>query len=246
MNKLEMANILALVVTLIALILSIWQLLQARDQTNKLHEIHNSLSTRYIAPFPEYMSEVIKRIEQARTDVQIMVEFPAHCCFTDRESWLKYNYVIQQKREKGVLFDLTCPIESRRRAYSYEELSIVDGIWKEWKKKPKYRERLMKILPAGSNIDSLSIDDLVDTLENYDKKVLKDVFAGADVKELDRFMPLYFWIVDGEVAIFAFSVFGEETKGYGFFTSDQRFIKALIDIKSRYRSQKQLAMPQDA
>jgi hypothetical protein len=111
-----------LLLTLVALSFAIYQAYQSREQSKKL-EGHNaalamiteSLTTRYIGPFPEYMQEVITTLESAKKEITIVSTQPSPGYFSDPKMWIAFSQVLQRKSREGVAIRVLWSYSSEER-----------------------------------------------------------------------------------------------------------------------------------
>jgi hypothetical protein len=82
-----------------------------------------------------------------------------------------------------------------------------------------------------------SEDEFLKTIAVSNKEALNEHFGGADKCETSLVMPLYFWIVDEEVAVFSLRRFPKAgaVEEWGFQTRDGPLVEALKGIFDQYR-----------
>lgn len=97
---LQLLNIVASVLTIVALGIAAWQTYEARKQTKALQEIHQSLTTRYLGPYPEFLSTIIPILESAKTSLIILTHCPAYAGFTNPDQEQIARQVIERKLGK--------------------------------------------------------------------------------------------------------------------------------------------------
>jgi len=121
------------------------------------------------------------------------------------------------------------------RRHSARNAQFPPQNWNRWLDDGDNRKRVAAFLQShGAESQSLTQQNLVSTLENYDQTVQKQVFLGADIRETDADMPLLFWIADSERAVLVIQTYGGEQES-AFETTDLRLITALQSIAARYR-----------
>lgn len=233
------ATVIGMTFTIIALTLALIQLRDARIQTSNLVRIRESLSTRYIAQFPEYVPAIVELFEQARTEILIVCDVPTYGFLSDRTTWLKYRQALETKIENDVIVKIECLSESRMTDLVNEQFNLSAEDFTEWKNVDTNREKLEAFLrydyPSWT-LSELALDDFLGLVASYAARTTEASFAGALVQELNFNMPLYFWIVDRTQAIFAIPTFAQRDFGftYGFYTSDTRLVGALLALAELY------------
>jgi hypothetical protein len=204
-------------------------------QLSELDTIQAAISTRYLSEFPNFIPDIVNLIRGARADVRIFCDIPAYGQFTARTDWIQYSHAIEDLKE-NVSINLTC-LNPERRISAYREQFLQKLHWEEWRDSLDNRGKLKALLKANKSelgVDSLTEETFVKFLEDTNKLMLRGAFARAELREIEFFMPIYFWLVDGTKAIFSVPAFSGGHTEYGFFTTDQKFIAALADMRERY------------
>jgi hypothetical protein len=236
--------------TLASLIIACWQIYAARKQTKNLEQIQESISTRYIGDLTRYYPEVISLIEDARKTVVIFCDYPAYGCFTNSRYWRAYYNTLMEKQEKGkVRISLTCPKLPVRHDNDETEYfpNVTEEIWSEWKTDNRHNLKmfLLNTPDKQQNISHSNVEKLIDNLSRdrffemlllADKWMLKNCFDEEDEQFIESSPPIDFWVVDGMSAIFALTNYKEGMSQYGFKTTDQKLIDALLKTKDYYLS----------
>jgi hypothetical protein len=213
----------------------LWHLIEIRRVLREARTLKESLSTRYIGPFPKYYPDIANLLDGANEEIIIFCDFPAYAGFSDSRTWLRYRQTIERKLDEGLKIELTCLGEEFRSKCLNEQLLEANQQWDEWKQEPRNRKRVQALLGSHRTpvtIDELSKQQLLEMLADEDRQALDVTFLKATVKEVDVYMPMYFWLIDRQRAIFAIPSLYE--KEYGFSTIDQKLIGAFIDMRDRY------------
>jgi hypothetical protein len=236
MNFLTLLNLL----NVIAFMFAIWQLLlarrqmnDARDQANRLNEIHDSLSTRYLGRFPDYLKKITEVIESAKSEIVIFCDYPAYGCFSDHENWHRYKSALVDKPDRGVQISLTCPDKAHRSQSSHEQFASAQGSWESWKAEEKNKAKLRFLFGSKRDLTRITPEEFLQSLEREDTLMLEELEDKIEVKQLEAFTPLHFWVADGRSAVFAIASYSDNVSN-GFYTTDLKLIGAFYDIKARY------------
>ena len=230
------ADTLAMLLALGALGLGVYHERQLRSALSELTNVQRALSTRYLGTFPRFLRDIVNEINHAQDSIVISCDFPAYGCFSDPRVALEYKHALEKRAADGVKIELICLDAATRRRYAREQFT--EETWQQWQRDPRARERLVEFLKKRHITDTpeVSIDAFMKELETIDESYLKDVFAGS-VQEISVGLPVYYWIVDSQSAIFAISAMSD-TEGweeYGFITADHALIQAFQEMRARYR-----------
>jgi hypothetical protein len=209
------------------------------DLTTSTKRLEGQLSTRWIGVFPDYLPQIVDLVGSATESVVIFCDFPAYGEFTKWDTYGKYAEVI---REKGPLVSLLCLDEDKRRALAEQQVSTGGG-WESWRS--AHEVQIGEYLADQEHDDdpkTISRQRLVSLLCAGDARALRDEFGAAEKWTTSLVMPLYFWIVDNEKAVFGLAPFVQEKAlEVGFRTVDGNLIGALNGIFSRYKEESQKA-----
>lgn len=255
-----------LIVTFIAFGIAVWQtwaarsqLKEARKQTEELrnvigeiNQVKLSLSTRYLGAFPEFITNIIELIKEAKSEIIICCEFPTYGFYSAHRYWRAYRSALEDRMVDGIVVELIIPSSSERKSLNDKDFEFDEDEWRQWKitEKKEAIEDLLGITRENTSVDKLQKQRFVELVEVADQYVLQDTFRRARVIEIIFHSPISFFIIDGKRAIFSFSSTGllrargiisphniteKATTSYGFATSDQGFIRALLELRDRYK-----------
>jgi hypothetical protein len=207
-----------------------------QTQTSALDEVRGSLSTRYVGQFPEYYPEIVELLNRAKREIVIFCDFPAYASFTDPQTWLDYEQTLERKTQReGVTLSLTCLNQRNRSMALQEQFFDPQNDWNAWKEDEN--EKLRRFLSSrrgARSVDELTKEEFVKMLEAVDRHSLEDTFERADVRQLDCYIPIFFWLTDGIRAVFAIPGSAQRAVEYGFSTTDQKLISAFLDMREHY------------
>lgn len=229
------ADTIAVLVAAGALALGVYHEKQLRITLTELANVQRTLSTRYLGPFPRFLPAIAQEIQRAQERVDIFCDYPAYGFYSDGRSAREYRHALEAKASESVVIDLTCLNADLRHRYEREQYS--DAIWTSIMASPFEKRKAEEFIRSRSNTDAIACtrDAFIEALDDVDTAFLRDVFMRR-AREIQLDIPLYFWIVDERVAIFAVPT-SPETKGweeYGFVTSDFRLIQAFLEMRNRY------------
>lgn len=243
-------SVIGLIVALIALIVGFWHVYEIRDQVKELKKqteqaqahtksldiLRRELPTRYIGQFPDYLQQIIDLMNRAEKEIVIFCDFPAYGSYSSPKRFVKYRQKLEDKLADNVPIQLTCLNTAGRMKVTRKQFSRQP--WDEWIKDPKNDEQLKWFLKHHDKSNELAEDEFISLLEEDDAGMLKIMRgSGAQVCEVNRDIPLYYWLVDNQEAIFAIIVLSERAIEYGFRTTDQQLINALSEMRQQYLQQ---------
>jgi hypothetical protein len=202
--------------------------------------LEGQLSTRWIGTFPDFLPRIAELIGTAEKNVVILCDFPAYGEFSAPEAYARYAEVIRKKAHLPI--ELLCLDDDPRWESIREQLS--KGGWESWRSSNQslIRNYLTARGRDSSEASVIDLDDLVELLGTGDEGAMKEDFAATRKWVTTLVMPIYFWIVDGERAIFSLAPLmdpGEGDLEVGFQTLDRSLVNALEGIFLRYRDASQ-------
>jgi hypothetical protein len=234
-------------VTVLTVALSLIGFRSARSQVRELGEIRQSLSTRYIGQFPDYIPEVVDLIKTANKEILIAYGQVTFGLFSWREQWLEYRTALEQKLQEGITVDLLCLDDTQRKTHQMEQFSLDKMPWDQKINDAQFKERLQILEKHYStkNVAHLDRDAFLAVLEDEQKRVLNNEFRTAIITEIDVPFAMHAWVVDSRRAIFTVPNFAEGPSELGFSTSDVGLIKAIESIHLRYKNRRVVPRPNE-
>lgn len=229
-----------LILTIIALSLSIWQLIKANKQTSVLTNIKKSITTRYIDEFPYYFPQIISMLAEAKTSIVIACDLPCYASFSDRINWIDYKHILETKAHKSISINMLYYNESLRNFLLMEQYSEIRTNWDIWKDDINNKNKVLQYLKSMNSkatINSFRFTDFLELLEKENTETIKTFSNHIKMQEIDTNMPIFFWIIDGKQAIFAIPSNSKNFKTYGFITSDPRLIETFHTIIKGFYSE---------
>jgi|ERR1043166_821657 hypothetical protein len=206
---------------------------QAQAHARALDVLRRELPTRYIGQFPDYLQEIVNLFDKAEREIVAFCDFPAYGSFTSPKKFLKYRQKLEQKLADNLPVQLTCLDKSGRMKVTRKQ--FLRKPWNQWTADPQNKDQLEWFLKHHDKDTKVSEEEFISLLEEDDGGMLQIMRgAGAKVFEVNKDMPLYYWVVDNQEAIFAIIVLSERAVEYGFRTSDQKLINALNEMRQQY------------
>lgn len=205
------------------------------DLSASTERLEEQLSTRRIGKFPDFMPKIVELLRSATESVVIFVDFPAYGEFSKPEAFKEYAEVIEVKSS---LIQLLCLDDDARRKLTTDQVS--NHPQDDWKGSNEDRIReFLDFHDSPYEFETLERDAFVQLLAAGDTNTLNEEFGAAERWVTKAAMPLYFWIVDDEEAVFALAQLEPDALEVGFRTSDADMIGALKGIFERYKGMDQ-------
>jgi hypothetical protein len=227
-------------------IISILQFRQAKQQTKDIQKINDSLTTRYLTTFPDFLPQVVTLINSTQKHLEIVVDVPGYGILSKHDEFVEYETAIKRRLSKNIPVKIVF-LNKERRKESFSELFPAEGQdWDAWRNKQENQIKLHDFFAhEGDNkfdneidrksfIDNTTRDQLEAALENAYQRVCTNAFRTANKVEVNEQLSFHFWISDGQSAVFTIPSFSPNDKAQGFTTSDPRLIAALTNIVERY------------
>ena len=225
---------------LAAIILAFIHARHLRNSLNRLEEVRRALPTQHLSKFPEFLDDIVKLVEGAKHKIVIFCDYPGYGVFSNSDAFLAYTHALEERSSKGVRIRLACLDAPLRHAKANEEFARGKE-WERWLKDKVHVNRATKLLTrhrSTTNPSAVSREEIVELLGKEDERVLADTFAApAKVSFVKVGVPLYFWLVDGNRALFALPGFREKAVEHGYSTHDPHLIEGLLEIRERYVSE---------
>lgn len=225
------------VLTIVALFLAWIQLVEARQQTLQLKAIQESLSNRFLASFPRYIDEITSLIDAANRSLVVFCDVPAYGGYSASSASLAYQQAIRRAAERNVDVTVACYDSVSRKAFNRKQFEQELKDWAETTKVDTERvrlERLLKATASSVKLDALTGDQFIDLLDEQDVAFLNTLGKLVRLVECPTLMSIYFWIRDGQEAVFAVPSSTHESEEYGFKTEDARLVASLLELNRRY------------
>jgi hypothetical protein len=208
-------------------------------QTRALNDIRegsqhilDKLSTRYIGQFPDFIENICICLEEADNEIIIACDVPTYGVFSNYTKSSEYIDILHKKKRKGIPVQIIVQTEEEREwVYSkqFEKKS-----WKELSDDPSFMGKLASFQLGEYINDINSIKSLEKKLKDVHNRTFDDASFGSEKHECSLRMPVYFWIADQRIAIFATPSWEGESSEHGFETRDVSLIRALLSIRQSY------------
>jgi len=225
-------------VALAGIVVSFLLGLQMRERVGN---IEAAQSTQFVGQFPHYTEELLDALSGAREKITIMCDYPAYGAFSDPEGFLKYRQMLESKLQDDVEITIVCFDEQQRTTVAKNQFrpagsTAPDEDWEKTKGDPQFRKKLERYLAIQSAKEppgEIGLERFIEILEDEDKRTLQ-LMPLAKKREVNAYVPLFFWIIDDEKAIFSIPDFPAEGKSTGFATKDPKLLQALAGVAERF------------
>lgn len=217
--------------TIIALLLSIYQLYQADKTEKEIKGISESISTRYVDTFPRNMPEITNLIGTTKNSLLIVTDVAAYAQYSGPGAFDEYNSVLHRlaSPDKKIDIKLLCYDSETESVYREKQFGIKNE--EEFKKLQDTEMYKAWIRHRGGKNPPQSVKDFYDLLHERNRTFLNDLSdRNVKIKVTKKELPVFLWIVDGKEAIFSFYNYGKSPREVSFRTIDQNLIKKLQEI----------------
>lgn len=221
----------------VAIFLSFKQSKRVNRQINLARETAEALSTKFIGEFPNYNKNIAKLVSQARKKVDLFYDVPGYGLVSDHDSAVDIIREVVTKIRKDNEVSVSISVYTSRmiKKVIFEQLSDVN--FDEWKKSESVRPKVIQFLKNyadGISLSELTMESYIEYSAKEHERILNTDFKGAEINLIDELIPIYFWMIDEEQAIFSIPSYSEGISEHGFMTKDNPLISALTKMKERY------------
>jgi hypothetical protein len=188
----------------------------AAGTVDGLIELKQQLSTKRLDEWPHFMRDISKLMKLAKKEIIIFCDFPAYGAVNSPRDYRRYLETIDHLR-RDVDIKLLCLDEETRGKLARDFYADA---------------RNRKITSRYE-----SPEYFLEKIQCLNNRALRRQFNDAETHETSFVMPLYFWIVDSEFAIFSIKrkFKNADVIEVGFQTSDRPLVEALSAIFEEYR-----------
>ena len=179
-----------------------------------------SMSTEYIAEFPDNMEEINRVVSSAKRELDIMVDVPGYGQYSRPEISDLYMQALRKLRPdvtiKMLIYDENSVRESRRRQFAGREFS-------DLMKNKRFKHYFHDVWPTLGEPNSKEefMDKLQQKQRDYEKSLLE---KQIDIKHVSGRLMFYLWLADNQEAIFSFQNNSKEEHEISFRTRDGTLI----------------------
>jgi len=221
----------------IAIFLSYKQSKRVNRQIKLARETAEALSTKFIGEFPNYNKNIAKLISQAKKKVDLFYDVPGYGLVSDHDSAVDIIREIVTKIRKNNEVNVSISVYTPRmiKKVIFEQLSDTD--FDEWKESENVKPRIIQFLKNytdGISLSELTMESYIEYSAKEHDRIVNTDFKGAEINYIDELIPIYFWMIDKEQAIFSIPTYSEGISEHGFMTKDNPLINALTKMKERY------------
>lgn len=226
------------VIGLIIAIIAIWQATkhakELKRQTQGFQKVVESISTKYINNYPNYIKEITELISTAEKDILIVTADITKGVVASHTDWIKYIQSLSNKLEtQNVRLKILTYDRSRRSEHQNERIL-------DWEKFQKNNEqKITQFSKYRKYSDPISkVDIFLKELEALNNEITNFTLKHGEFEETNTPLTLYFWIVDDKEAIFVIPSINTDDNEVAFRTKDPRMILALKNIGSNFNNLK--------
>tara|TARA_B100000678_G_C18090823_1_gene454679 strand:+ start:126 stop:845 length:720 start_codon:yes stop_codon:yes gene_type:complete len=230
---LDVLEVLAPPITIIALILAIWQTGQSITATRELASIKKSLSTQFLGDFPSFNDDIADLLSSAKVSILIFCDLPGYGLISKPNSWHEISSIIE-KKSKNTRINCELTVYDPNRIEQMLTIQIKkEGGAKSLFSDPEFGKKAQAGLAKVGEV--VTPENYLELSLRKHEEILDYIFTSCDVKRTDKEMPFYFWMIDEREAIISIPTYSDKVSEYGFRTRDLSFINALLDIRKKVR-----------
>src|ERR1051325_10025570 len=98
-SKRKVFDIVSLALAVVALVIAIVHLTELDKTVQRLENIQDGLSTRYLGNYPAFFRQIVKVVGSAQKNLVIVCDFPAYGSFSEPSTFEDYSYAIKKRRQ---------------------------------------------------------------------------------------------------------------------------------------------------
>jgi hypothetical protein len=232
--------------TVLALFLSIFQLIQASCGARDIRQIANSVSTRYEDVFPNNMPEIIELINRTEHSLTIITDVAAYGHYSSPPNSARYIQALESVNypDRNIRIEILCYDSETAHKKLADQFAITD--FEVYKSKKENQETLMTYAKWHNGKVLQNAGEIYDAIIQADDALLISLKSNAvtRVKTTSNDLPIFMWIRDDKEAIFSLHNYGQSPREDSFRTTDERFIARLKAIaKAEFEEPKQISSP---
>jgi hypothetical protein len=206
---------------------------ETKQLAAELGVIQKAISTKYLGPFPQFLGQIIRVINNSHDKMTISCDFPGYAKFSAPEPAAEYLEALDKALQRNPLItiDVLCLEPTARTIHRNKQFSPGwIAIQKNRNDASNYLTRVKASDPGNPTLESFTT-----ALNEADEAVLRRPSFKAAQPRVSDHMPIYFWIGENE-AVFSIPTFSQSDE-HGFYTSDPLLIVGLLEMHERYRTE---------
>ena len=229
-----------LALTVIALAASLFQWREANRQAQTLSLISDSLSTKYLGAFPDYLPQVSGLLAKATSEILIVSTTPVHGIYSRYDQWLAIRHALETAlASTNVKVKCIFSDAAHYSAMLDGQFRTAERDWENWRLDPNEKARIITLFrkygkEAVKDVSGLEFRDFIETQKKSSEIELETTYKGAEILRIPHNLPLSMWIVDRKEAIFTAATTVPVYFAEAFWTADARLIAALLNISKEY------------
>lgn len=238
-------------------VVTIFAWADAREQLKEITLIEKSLPTRYIQSFPNHLRDIIRLIENAKVSFVILTDCVDYGSFSNSEYYERVIESIETLHKRvGVKVEIrVCgPPQAISRCSEFrrhwEDSENNPHKWEKLLHSSRFHRRFSHFMARfgdrikmNIDIESCKRDQFVEMMRRWHsieatRLETADYEAKVNVYKNLQYMPgVFFWMRDGEDAIFVLSHTGSGKQGMAFQTHDERILNILKGVWKNVKSE---------
>jgi hypothetical protein len=221
--------------TVLALLLSIFQLIQASCGAQDIKLIADSVSTQYVDIFPKNMPEIIKLINRTEHSLTVITDVAAYGHFSSPPNSANYVRALEALNDpdRNIHIEVLCYNPTKAREKLVEQFGIQDFEAIKFETFKKENKTYKTYLSRHNGEEPQSAGALYTQIIQAGDALMKNLIKSnstTTVKTTSEDLPIFMWIRDDKEAIFSLHNYGQSPREDSFRTTDARFIARLKEI----------------
>lgn len=241
---LDVGTVVMQAITVVSLFIAFYQVAdaskqkrEARDQSEKLKRIADSLSTKYIGRFPDYIDEIEGVIERAEHELLILSTLPLIGAVRAPEKWWRLGRALDGRLHGTRRIPVKAVFADARTRPDFFRQMFREAVetWPTWIARPENRTRIDDFAGRFECATPIATaDDYLAALECAVRLALERTYKGAEIFEMGTTTTLSLWIADSSEAVLAIRTFAARDDSHAFLTADTQLVQALRAIHAEH------------
>jgi hypothetical protein len=237
-------NWMEVVTFVLAVIAIIFAVVQFSDSRHLLEET----STKYIGSFPDNMDDINSLLDRSHQELLILVDYAGYGLYSKPDKFddyikkiIKLRQAIPPQRVRMLVYS------SRVQEIKFRQEQFEKESWEKIKADPRFKDLFGTYhteMETPKTYDSF-ISSILTLQAQTEKKLCNN---GVEIEHLDQSSAIFFWLEDGNNAVFAINNRAGNNRELSFSTRDGKLIDSLQSMfnrlwEDRYKSDLQGCHP---
>lgn len=215
------------VLAVTAIAFAVRQFFDARRHRTRIELLAKSMSTQFVGLFPKNIADITELVDRANTTLEIMVDYVGYGHYSSPKQFDRYLDGLKAARERGV---------STRMVVYNNETALNQSQFAQFKENEfdaeQKSDRFKKFFSLHEgHLKSETWSDFNKLICDFEQRFQEELLdRGVAVKLAPQPLFLFFWIQDGQEAVFAFLNRGQEYRELAFRTRDAKLVETFHNL----------------